>query len=96
MLDMELNLNFELDWKTTKTKDYRLFKAGPFVIKEFGREIVDRGGFFTDYFIDIRVPNLGLISIGNRKTEAAAKRLCQQIANIIIGGCKFDVYSNQL
>lgn len=74
-----LALEFELDWD--HSKNGRWIKAGPFVIEVFK----------DSYAIDIKIPGLGLISVGDRKTEAGAKSLCKQIANSIFTECWFTM-----
>jgi len=64
-----------LSW--VSSKNGRWIKAGPFVIEVYEH----------DYAIDMRVPGLGLISVGDRRSERSAKKLCQDIVDSMLKGC---------
>lgn len=78
----DLITEFNLDWDYAKNG--HLIRSGPFIIKIISD---------NHYAIDMKVPNLGLISIGDRKTLNGAQDLCKQIMNAIVAGCKFESYS---
>ena len=74
-----------LSW--VSSKNGRWIKAGPFVIEVYGHEDVEAGKLTTIYAIDMRVPGLGLISVGDRRSERSAKKLCQDIVDSMLKGC---------